>query len=117
MPPALELVVHRAMAKAPADRYRDATRFATALDEALAAPNGVPRRAAWVRPARWTAVAVAGAAAVALVAASLARRDRAAPPAEGSRRLVAVLPFERAASGDSSLQRISSEIADSSPSG
>ena len=111
VPPALELVVHRAMAKAPADRYRDATRFATALDEALAAPDGVPRRAAWVRPARWTAVAVAGAAAVALVAASLARRDRAAPPAEGSRQLVAVLPFERAASGDSSLQRISSEIA------
>jgi hypothetical protein len=99
------------MAKAPADRYRDATRFAAALDEALAAPNGVPRRAAWVRPARWTAVALAGAAAVALVAASLARRDRGAPPAEGTRQLVAVLPFERAASGDSSLQRISSEIA------
>ena len=111
VPPALELVVHRAMAKAPADRYRDATRFAAALDEALAGPSDLPRSKAWIRPARWTAIALAGAAAVAIVAASLARRDRVAPATAVGRNLVAVLPFERAVNGDSSLQRVSGEIA------
>jgi serine/threonine-protein kinase len=111
VPPALELAVHRAMAKAPADRYRDATRFAAALDEALAAPGGPAAHRAWVRPARWTLSAVAGAAAVAIVAAALARRDGAAPSTAVPADVVAVLPFERAASGDSVVQRVSGEIA------
>ena len=111
VPPALELVVHRAMAKAPADRYRDATQFAAALQEALLAPGSIPRSAARGRRAWWTAIALAGTAAVALVATSLGRRGRGSPAPVASRHVVAVLPFERAASGDSSLERISAEIA------
>jgi hypothetical protein len=37
VPPEIEAVVRRALAKAPADRYRDAGALARALDDAIAA--------------------------------------------------------------------------------
>jgi serine/threonine-protein kinase len=104
VPPALELVVHRAMAKAPPDRYRDATRFAAAIDEALRAPRRTGRR-----PFRWAAAGVV--ALVGIAAAAAAWRSRAPASARIDRDVVAVLPFESGESDDQSLQRVGGEVA------
>jgi serine/threonine-protein kinase len=108
VPPALQLVVHRAMAKAPVDRYRDATRFAAALDEALAAPAAVAPPARVASRGRWIAV---GLAAAALVAAAVAgtRRHRA-PASVANRDVVAVIPFELVDPADTSLARLGEEV-------
>jgi serine/threonine-protein kinase len=104
VPPALELVVHRAMAKAPPDRYRDATRFAAAIDEALRAPRRKRRR-----PIRWAAAGVV--ALVGIAAAAAAWRSRAPASARIDRDVVAVLPFESGETDDQSLQRVGGEVA------
>jgi len=107
VPPALQLVVHRAMAKAPADRYRDAARFADALEQALLAPNQVegPRRR--IPLVGWLA---GGLVVLALAAAAmLAGRRREAPP-PASRDLMAVMPFEMGDVADSSLARLADEV-------
>ena len=108
VPPALQLVVHRAMAKAPADRYRDATRFAAALEEALTAPDLVQGRRKWVSGRGWIA---AGVVAVAVAAGAVfASRRHQAPPPPASRDVVAVLPFEMVDAADTSLARLAGEV-------
>ncbi|MEZ4456385.1 MAG: serine/threonine-protein kinase [Gemmatimonadales bacterium] len=69
VPPALEAVLNRALAKVPQDRFANATEFRNALvrpDVAATAPavTGRGRRASWLRPLA-AVVAVAGLAAVA----------------------------------------------------
>jgi serine/threonine-protein kinase len=108
VPPALQLVVHRAMAKAPADRYRDATRFAAALEQALVAPDRVEPRPRRLSRRGWVAV---GAITLALVAGGiLASRRHDEPPPVPSRDVVAVVPFELVDAADTSLRRLGEEV-------
>jgi TolB-like protein len=94
------------MAKAPADRYRDAARFAAALEEALAAP--IERRRRRVSGRGWVAI---GVVALALAAgAILASRRHDTPLRVPSRDVVAVLPFEMVDVTDSSLGRLAEEV-------
>jgi tRNA A-37 threonylcarbamoyl transferase component Bud32/TolB-like protein len=95
VPPAVEQVLVRALAKAPADRFATAHEFARALD---------PSAAAWVAPAdgrrrRWRRWA-AGAVVAALLAVVTWTANRAlggggadTAAAENARDVIAVLPF------------------------
>ena len=81
MPPALELVVRKALSKVPADRFATASDFATALRDPAVATAGwaVPSRATvahWVRR-RWAILTLGG---VALLATAWAAwRESSAP--------------------------------------
>jgi tetratricopeptide (TPR) repeat protein len=85
VPLAVEQAIDRALAKAPADRFRTVGEFAKALTQPAAAP---PRRTA-VAVRRWAAAV--GLAAVA-AAGVLLSRSRAAPPTDPN--LLAIAPFD-----------------------
>ena len=85
VPLAVEQAIERALAKAPADRFRTVGEFAKALTQPAAAP---PRRAA-VALRRWGAAV--GLAAVA-AAGVLLSRSRSAPPTDPN--LLAIAPFD-----------------------
>ncbi|HEY2880816.1 MAG TPA: protein kinase [Pirellulales bacterium] len=70
IPPALEEVCLKAMAKSPADRYRTAGDMAVDLQKAIAPAVPPTRRGFWI------AVAAGGAAAVVALTAFFATRDR-----------------------------------------
>jgi tetratricopeptide (TPR) repeat protein len=85
VPLAVEHAIDRALAKAPADRFRTVGEFAKALTQPAAAP---PRRTA-VAVRRWgAAVGLAGVAA----AGVLLSRSRPAPPTDPN--LLAIAPFD-----------------------
>ncbi len=83
VPPTLEEVIHRALAKLPSERWRTGAEIAAALDSGTVPVLQATRRRQWIGAAA-VAVAVAIGAAVASV-----RRDRALDAD-----LVAVAPFD-----------------------
>jgi tetratricopeptide (TPR) repeat protein len=85
VPAPVEQAVGRALASAPADRFTTATEFVEALDAAR--PAAEPQRRARLR--QWT---LAGAAAVAVIAAAVVARKALTPPAVDPD-LHVVLPF------------------------
>jgi tetratricopeptide (TPR) repeat protein len=87
LPPAVDAVLARGMAKRPEDRWPSAQDFAQALETALTEAATKPHRAAAAaRPARATAAAAAAAGAAAAGAAGAARRPaRATQPTTGRR--------------------------------
>jgi serine/threonine-protein kinase len=109
--PALEHVVHRALARLPADRFDTPLEFATAASDAVAAtPSGPavisrPASRAW-----WRGVPAAVGTGVVILAAvgitTLVRHGGAAPPASAPAAnapgpvTMAVLPFENLGSPD-----------------
>jgi len=78
VPPALEAVCLRALAKAPGERYASGAELADALEAATAAPPEPPPASAR-RRRRALAAAAAGVAAVAAVGAALGLRTPASP--------------------------------------
>ena len=100
LPPEVERVIARCLARAPADRYRDAAELLADLD-AVAAGGRVrrrPPRALLRRLVPAAAVLAALVAAVAVVAVGWLRpgpagEERTAAPAAGPRHAVAVLPL------------------------
>ena len=100
VPVAIENVITRALAKAPADRFATAAQFAEALDNAATSPSGlVTRRRVWTQG---RVLAVGAAVAVLATGAWLISRSFAGG---GTARVVsvAVLPFENS-SGDSAQE-------------
>jgi serine/threonine-protein kinase len=93
IPPAVDVAVTRALARAPADRFATSANFAAALEPATgseSAPREAPRSTLRGRPARAIALG-AGSAAVLLAGYHIIQPDtagRSAPPASA-----AVLPF------------------------
>ncbi len=85
IPPAVDAAVHKALQRAPADRFATAAAFAAALDAPASAGPGLPWRRVLVGT---TAVAL-----VALALGYLGRRREAADRASPDFRVVAVLPF------------------------
>jgi eukaryotic-like serine/threonine-protein kinase len=87
LPPAVDAVLARGMAKRPEDRWPSAQDFAQALETALTEAATKPHRAAAAaRPARATAAAAAAAGVAAAGAAGAARRPaRATQPTTGRR--------------------------------
>ncbi len=86
-----EVAIARALARAPADRFRTAQEFAEALDASVTTgERAVVPVPSWRRPA------IAAAAVLALVAAAWAagRGGSAGAPGAGELSSVAVLPFE-----------------------
>jgi len=86
-----EVAIARALARAPADRFRTAQEFAEALDASVTTgERAVVPAPSWRRPA------IAAAAVLALVAAAWAagRGGSAGAPGAGELSSVAVLPFE-----------------------
>jgi len=105
VPESVVLVLGRALAKAPADRYATTAQFAEALDAALRAP---PRLA----PSRSRRIVArgAGVAAVALGVAFLVLRSRwAAGAVVPSASTIAVMPFVPVAA-DTALERLGREL-------
>ena len=85
VPPAVERAIERALAKAPADRFRTAGEFAKALSE----PQAVPARRSFVAIRRWgAAIGLAGLAAAGI----LLSRTRPASPTDPN--LLAIAPFD-----------------------
>ena len=105
VPEALEQVIHRALARNPADRFASCREFATALTDAAASPRAttLPRLEVQAAPVRSRKVpVVAGAVALILALAAGAawlafNRSRGAPTPSASR--LAVLPFSAPATG------------------
>jgi serine/threonine-protein kinase len=105
VPPALEQVIHQALARNPADRFASCREFARALGDSAGAPRAGPlaqgaSRAAPATPRRARAIALA--LALLLVFAGVAawvlhRRYRGAAPPSASR--LAVLPFSAPTTG------------------
>ncbi|MFL5494070.1 MAG: protein kinase domain-containing protein [Gemmatimonadales bacterium] len=100
VPPALDLALIRALAKAPADRFATGAEFAAALRNGLTAAVAVAER----RPARrWVAAAAAGVLLAGVGAYLVERRPAATRPPSGPIAL-AVLPFHAVgAPGDSGV--------------
>ncbi|HEY4101845.1 MAG TPA: protein kinase [Gemmatimonadales bacterium] len=102
LPPSLDGVVGRALAKNPADRWQSSQQFADALTNASAASRDLPAAplAPGRRVSRWTLGAIATAAVVVLgVGYKLVARHSAAAAPSGVLRL-AVLPFENRGTAD-----------------
>jgi len=103
--PALEQVIHQALARNPADRFASCREFARALSEAATAPRAttLPRTTIRTSPARSRrvpAIAVVAVLALALAAGAawlVFQRYRVAAPPSASR--LAVLPFSAPATG------------------
>lgn len=109
VPPHLDLVLNRALAKAPADRFPTASDFLAALSAGDAAmPPPLSRRVAR-RPLARGVAAVAGVGAVAALVLLVPRSPPAAPAA-GARTL-AVLPFSWSGS-DTANAYLAEGIAD-----
>jgi tRNA A-37 threonylcarbamoyl transferase component Bud32 len=105
VPVALDTVVMRAVERSPADRYRTAGEFASAMTAALSAPVvsgsrhiGVDRRAArgpWAAiKARYAVLGLLTMGAVALVVTNRIRATNARWDLRGDTTLVAALPLE-----------------------
>jgi eukaryotic-like serine/threonine-protein kinase len=101
VPPMLESVIMKCLAKRPADRFEKADDLVIAL-ESLATPSGGitptgtrPIEAAGQRPARWPFVAIGAAVLLALVFTGwvVSRRPRPPTPVADTTSSVAVLPF------------------------
>ena len=82
LPRAVDDLVRRALAKAPADRFPDMAAFAAALRAALPGPAAA-RRSRW-RTAAIALAALGGAAGLLAIGARLASRKRDAPPPPAS---------------------------------
>jgi serine/threonine protein kinase/tetratricopeptide (TPR) repeat protein len=112
VPEAVERALTRALAKAPADRYRTAAEFVRALDvttaSAASALPAVPISARPVSGGRW--MMVGGSVAIAILLAFAAIISRGKPPLI-DRQLVAISPF-RVSSADSSLTYLREGIVD-----
>ena len=104
VPPAIEAVLAKALARAPVDRYATAAEFAAALAAPSALPSPEPR-SAWRRP-RWVAALAAGVlviAAGAVVVLKTGVLGSSRGPAGGRVTSLAVLPL-RNLSGDSTQE-------------
>jgi tRNA A-37 threonylcarbamoyl transferase component Bud32/AraC-like DNA-binding protein len=91
VPEHVDEAVQRALAKSPADRFRDPAAFAAALEDAELRPTRVNRTAMRRRPVGMV-VAAAGLLALAAVGARAAWETFATPALDGD--LVAVAPFD-----------------------
>lgn len=103
IPPDMERVVKKALAKVPADRFRTAAEFAEALRRSLESPPSSPGPLRLERPTvRRMAIALAALMLVAVAALlSWAMQDSRRSRPTG--RLVAVLPFHLSGTVDSSV--------------
>ena len=111
VPEHVEAAVQRALAKSPADRYRDPLSFAAALELTQTRPTPIapPLRAfARSRARAWSRLALAGAAVAVLAAGANAAWDKLSTPALDDD-LLAVAPFDVA---DVSLNSWREGIAD-----
>ncbi|MBL8985605.1 MAG: protein kinase [Gemmatimonadetes bacterium] len=102
VPPGLERVIERALAKAPADRYSTVADFVAALPSegelelaltGAGAAAAVPPIRAESSRRRWLGGAVVGLVAVAGIIGTVWFRGRAAPTGDGKPILLAVLPL------------------------
>jgi len=111
LPPGLESVVRRALARAPADRFESASQFLRTLraPAAPAAPDGAapparPRRNWWLG---WTAALVLP---LIVLTTILLQRRAKQPPVAVAAATIAVLPFTPA-SADTALQRLGRDLS------
>ena len=117
IPPAVEAVVHRCLAKSPADRYQTAGEYADALATAAREPRGtaaLPAQPARRRP--WLVPAVAAFTAVVMVTAVLATRPWTLLGGGSQSALddgiLAVLPFTLAGGSDTSGAVLAAGLTD-----
>jgi tetratricopeptide (TPR) repeat protein len=102
LPVTLEQVIHRALARNPADRFSSAGEFGRALREAAVAPGATTlpvREAPRLRAKSWRSPALAALVALAVGALGWLAMSRDAPRDATSESRLAVLPFAVPAGG------------------